>query len=72
MDVTSDGSSAWHLNDEMHVELIKNRYRAILKNETLGEFCLHLIPIVFYDLCAWCYVLFFRPKVIRIFFSGRK
>ena len=66
---------AWarqYLNDEFHSDLIKNRYRAISKNETFGALCLHLVPIVFYDLCAWCYVLFFRPKVIRIFFSNRK
>ena len=61
-----------HLNDEMHDELIRNRYRTIFRNETLGGFCLHLVPIIFYDLCVWCYVLFFRPKVIRIFFSNLK
>ncbi|MFA5105218.1 MAG: glycosyltransferase [Candidatus Margulisiibacteriota bacterium] len=56
-----------YLNDKMHGELIKNRYRTIFKNETLVGFCLHLIPIIFYDLYTWCYVLFFRPKVIKIF-----
>jgi ABC-2 type transport system permease protein len=61
-----------YLSDEFHSDLIKNRYRAISKNETFGTFCLHLVPMVFYDLCAWCYVLFFRPKVIRIFFSNMK
>lgn len=61
-----------YLSDEFHSDLIKNRYRAMAKNETFGAFCLHLVPIVFYDLCAWCYVLFFRPKVIRIFFSNKK
>jgi GT2 family glycosyltransferase len=61
-----------YLSDEFHSDLIKNRYRAILKNETFATFCLHLVPIVFYDLCAWCYVLFFRFKVIRIFFSNLK
>jgi len=62
----------WHLRDEFHSDLIKNRYRAISKNEALGAFYLHLIPIVFYDLGAWGYVLFFRPKVLKIFFSGLK
>jgi len=61
-----------YLSDEFHSDLIKNRYRTILKNETLGTFCLHLAPIVLYDLCVWAYVLFFRPKVIEIFFSGSK
>jgi GT2 family glycosyltransferase len=61
-----------YLSNEFHSDLIKNRYRAILKNETFGAFCFHLIPIVLYDLCAWFYVLFFRPKVIKIFFSNAK
>jgi GT2 family glycosyltransferase len=59
-----------YLSDEFHSDLIKNRYRAISKNETFGSFCLHLVPIALYDLCAWLYVLFFRPKVIKIFFSN--
>jgi GT2 family glycosyltransferase len=61
-----------YLSDEFHSDLIKNRYRAISKNETFGAFCLHLIPIVFYDLCVWSYVLFFRPEVIKTFFTGLK
>lgn len=59
-----------YLSDEMHAELIKNRYRVIRKNETPAGFCVHLIPIILYDLCAWCYILLFRPKVIQVFFSG--
>jgi GT2 family glycosyltransferase len=62
----------WQLNDEMHGELIKNRYRAILKNESRWGFCLHLIPIIFYDVVDWCFILFFRPKVIGVFFTNLK
>lgn len=61
-----------HLSDEFHSDLIRNRYRAIAKNETFKDFWLHLIPIVLYDLCAWLYVLIFRFMVIKIFFSGLK
>jgi GT2 family glycosyltransferase len=71
----SGQGKAWarrYLSDGFHSDLIKNRYRTISKNEKFGTLCLHLVPIVFYDLCAWGYVLFFRPKVIRIFFSGLK
>ncbi len=57
-----------YLNDELHCDLVKNRYLTMLKNEILSSFILHLIPIVFYDLCAWTYILFFRPKVAKLFF----
>ncbi len=66
------GWARQYLSDEVHCDLIKNRYRAISKNEPPGAFWLHLIPMAFYDLCAWGYVLFFRPKVIKIFFSNLK
>ncbi len=58
-----------YLNDQLHCDLIKNRYLTILKNETFFSFLLHLIPILIYDLCAWTYVIFFRPKVIKLCFS---
>jgi GT2 family glycosyltransferase len=61
-----------YLNDELHSDLIKNRYLTILKNVTLGGFFIHLIPIILYDLCAWGYVLFFRPKVAKIFLRNLK
>jgi len=55
-----------YLNDSLHYDLIKNRYLTILKNETFFNFLLHFIPILIYDLCAWSYVIFFRPKVLKI------
>ncbi|MFH1191630.1 MAG: glycosyltransferase family 2 protein [Candidatus Omnitrophota bacterium] len=58
-----------YLNDRLHCDLIKNRYLAILKNETFFSLLLHLIPILIYDLCAWAYVVFFRPKAIKLFFN---
>lgn len=58
-----------YLNDQLHCDLIKNRYLTILKNETFFSFLSHLIPILIYDLCAWIYVLFFRPKVFKLSFS---
>ncbi|PIQ90330.1 MAG: hypothetical protein COY80_03875 [Candidatus Pacebacteria bacterium CG_4_10_14_0_8_um_filter_42_14] len=58
-----------YLSDELHCGLIENRYLTILKNETFFGFFLHLIPILIYDLCAWIFVLFFQPKVIKLFFS---
>jgi len=61
-----------YLNDELHSELIKNRYLAILKNATFFAFFIHLVPIILYDFCAWSYVLFFRPKVAKIFLRNLK
>jgi len=61
-----------YLNDELHSELIKNRYLAIWKNTTLIGFFIHLIPIILYDFCVWGYVLFFRPKVAKIFLRNLK
>ncbi|MDP3041957.1 MAG: glycosyltransferase family 2 protein [Candidatus Omnitrophota bacterium] len=58
-----------YLNDRLHCDLIKNRYLTILKNETFFSFLGHLIPIFIYDLHAWAYVVFFRPKVIKLFFG---
>lgn len=58
-----------YLNDQLHWDLIKNRYLTILKNETFFSFLLHLIPILIYDLCAWTYVIFFHPKVIKLCLS---
>ena len=58
-----------YLSDQLHCDLIKNRYLTILKNETFFSFLLHLIPILIYDLCVWTYVIFFQPKVIKLFFS---
>lgn len=59
-----------YLSDELHHDLIKNRYLTIIKNEKLLSFFLHILPICVYDMCSWLYILFFRPKVIKIFFSS--
>lgn len=61
-----------YLNPELHSELIKNRYLAILKNADPVSFFAHLIPVILYDFCAWGYVLFFRPKVVKIFMRNLK
>lgn len=57
------------LDDELHYNLIKNRYLAIIKNESLSGFLLHLPFIAAYDLFAWGYVLFFRPRLIKKFLA---
>ena len=54
-----------YLNSQLHLELIKNRHLAILKNESFFSFLLHFIPILVYDTCVFVYILLFRPKEIR-------
>jgi len=57
-----------YLNDQLHCDLIKNRYLTIAKNETRLDFLLHLVPILIYDFCAWSYVLIFCPRIIKLSF----
>ena len=61
------GFARRYLSDQLHCDLIKNRYLTILKNETFWGLCLHFIPILMYDLSVGIYVLFFQPKVIKLF-----
>ena len=53
------------LSEECYLELVKNRYLTILKNETAPRFIWHLPGILFYDLFAWIYLLVFKPKLIK-------
>ncbi len=48
------------LNEKLHASLIRNRYLAIIKNETIGGFVLHVPFILLYDSLQWVYLLFFR------------
>jgi len=59
-----------YLNENLHADLVKNRYLVMIKNETLLDFLLHLPCIILYDLIIWSYILFFRPKQIKIFISN--
>lgn len=56
-----------YLDDELHLDLIKNRYLAIIKNESLKGLFLHLPFIFLYDLWMWSYILLFRPQLLKKF-----
>ena len=58
-----------YLSDELQIDLIKNRYLTIIKNESFLRFLLHLPFIFLYDLIEWIFVLFSRPKLIKFFLS---
>lgn len=53
------------LNDELHFDLVKNRYLAIIKNEYLWSFLLHLPFVLLYDIFAWGFILFFRRRLLK-------
>lgn len=58
-----------YLNDELHLDLIKNRYLTIIKNESCAGFILHLPFILLYDLLIWSFVIFFKFSLIKKFIS---
>ncbi|MFH1199426.1 MAG: hypothetical protein V1650_04665, partial [Candidatus Omnitrophota bacterium] len=58
-----------YLNDGLHLDLIKNRYLTIIKNESCLDFLLHLPFIILYDFVIWSYILVFRPQLIKFFFK---
>ncbi|MCU0666348.1 MAG: glycosyltransferase [Candidatus Omnitrophica bacterium] len=60
------------ISDSLLADLIKNRYLAIIKNESLLGFLWHLPEILIYDCAAWSYCLLFRPGAAVIFLSRLK
>lgn len=61
-----------YLDDRLHAELIKNRYLAVLKNESLPGLIMHFLPMALYDLCAWAYILLFQRRLIKMFLKIRE
>lgn len=56
-----------YLSKEMKARLLANRYKAILKNDSLTDF-LRDFPFIFlYDIKIWAYVVLFAPEVIPLF-----
>jgi len=58
-----------YLSDELNLDLLKNRYLTIIKNESYLSFFIHLPFIILYDFIIWGYTLFFRPYLLKDFFS---
>lgn len=58
-----------YLNDEYTIDLIKNRYLAIIKNDTLPKFLLYLPVIIIYELITYAYLFIFRFTLIKKLFS---
>lgn len=64
-----------YLSDNLYLDLVKNRYLTIIKNENFWGLLLHLPLIVIYDFFVYCYTLFFKfpllKTIIRKFVDGR-
>jgi len=56
-----------YLADSLHIDLVKNRYLSMIRNETLPGFLLHLPGIFLYDLFSWGYILIFKPRLVKKF-----
>ncbi|MFA5144791.1 MAG: glycosyltransferase [Candidatus Omnitrophota bacterium] len=56
-----------YLSDELHFDLIKNRYLCMVKNESCPGFLSHFPCIFLYDFIMWSYILLFRPQLIKYF-----
>ncbi len=54
-----------YLNEESTIDLIKNRYLTMVKNDSLLSFLLHLPAIIIYDLFAYTYMLIFRFSLLK-------
>ena len=61
-----------YLSDDLHLDLVKNRYLTLIKNESLLDFVLRLLFIFFYDILTWGYILFFRPRLVKNFLLNLK
>lgn len=56
------------INDNLYVDLIKNRYLTIAKNESSLDFFLHLPGIMLYDFLTLSHILLFRPRIMKQLF----
>lgn len=56
-----------YLSDDFHIDLIKNRYLTIIKNESRGNLLLCLPFIALYDFIIWSYIALFRLRLIKLF-----
>jgi len=59
-----------YLSNDLHFDLVKNRYLTLIKNESYLDLALHLPFILFYDFLVWSYILFFKPSLIKDFISN--
>ena len=61
-----------YLSDDLHLDLMKNRYLCVIKNESGLNFLGHIPFMAAYDVLALGYCLFFKPRLIGLFFKNLK
>jgi len=54
-----------YLNDQLYLQLVRNRYIVMMKNAGFIGIAIHFVPVVFYELCSWCYTILFRPHLLK-------
>ena len=57
-------------SDSLHVDLIKNRYLTIIKNESIVDFLWHFPFILFYDIIQWGYIVLCKPQLVWVFLKN--
>lgn len=55
----------FYLSEGLYMDLVKNRYLAIVKNELFSSFLFCLPFIVAYDICVYGYTLIFRRRLFK-------
>lgn len=61
-----------YLNDNLHADLIKNRYLTIIKNEPCLSFLVHLPAVLLYDCIIMGYLLLFKRRLLKSLFLNLK
>jgi len=57
-----------YLTNELHFDLVKNRYLTMIKNEDVLEFLVFLPFSIMYDVLVLTYILLFRWKLLTLIF----
>lgn len=60
------------LSADRQLDLLKNRYLAMIKNEDILHFILRLPGFIFYELMLWGYIVILRPKLVLRFATRLK
>jgi GT2 family glycosyltransferase len=59
-----------YLNDDLHADLIKNRYLTVIKNESFWGLVAHLPFLLLYDVVIWVHILMFKPRLVKKIFRN--
>jgi len=60
-----------YINDTLQLHLLKNRYLAIIKNDSPLKLLIRSPLVLSYELFIWAYIIIFRPGLIKLFMMSR-